>query len=297
MSQFDLDAIIEQAAEESVDLSEASKGGGGATPPAAGTCIATLIGYIELGRRVKKGYKGAPDKKVRKARWILELAGGTNPHTKSEDGETTFAKRITVHTWLPEPGKKPSDKSGFYKLFSALNHAKDDKIKIPAQLLGKHVKVIVSQESFTPDGGGDEIVYGSIGNAQDGFRITPAQIDLTDEAGMPTGQVKLIPAPAVISSQRCFLWEYANKQMWDSLYIEGEYEEVKDEKTGKVTRPAKSKNVIQEEIMQALDWEGSKMHSILVDGGELDTGALEEGDDLPGNAAGSAAEDPLAGML
>lgn len=292
---FDLNSIIDQAANESEDMSEASKGGGGATPPNAGTCIATLIGYIELGRRVKKGYKGAPDKKVRKARWIFELAGGTNPHTKSEDGTQTFAKRITVNTWLPEPGKKPSDKSGFYKLFSAVNHAKDPAVKIPAQLLGKHVKVIVSQEKFTPEGGGDEITFGSIGNAQDGFRISPARVDVTDpETGMPTGEFRLINAPEVVSSQRCFLWEYANQQMWDSLFIEGEYEAV-EAADGKAARPAKSKNVIQEEIMQALDWKGSKMQSILGDGGELDTNELEG--DVAGNANSVAGEDALAGLL
>lgn len=287
---FNLDAIINQAADESVDLSEASKGGGGITPPNAGTCIATLVGYIELGRRVKKGYKGAADKKVRKARWIFELAGGTNPHTVTEEG-AKIAKRITVHTWLPEPGKKASDKSGFFKLFAALNT--DKSAKIPAQLLGKHVKVIVSQEKFTPDGG-EEITFGSIGTAQEGFRITPAQIDLTDDAGMPTGQVRLIPAPEVVSAQRCFLWEYASQQMWDSLFIEGEYEAV-EAKDGQAARPAKSKNVIQEEIKQALDWVGSPMQVILSAGGELDTAELEA--DVGAAAGGSAAADPLADLL
>lgn len=290
-NKFNLNAIVEQAAAESVDLTEASKGGGGATPPAAGTCIATLVGYIELGRRVKKGYKGAADKKVRKARWIFELAGGTNPHTKNEEG-VKFAKRITVNTWLPEPGKKASDKSGFYKLFSALNHAKDPAIRIPAQMLGAHVKVIVSQEKFTPNGG-DEITYGSIGSAQDGFRISPAQIDITGEDGMPTGEVRIIPAPEVISSQRCFLWEYATQEMWDSLFIDGEYEAV-EAADGKPARPAKSKNVIQLEIKEALDWVGSPMQQILADGGELDTEELADVDAAGSDAAG---EDPLAGML
>lgn len=290
-NKFNLNAIVEQAASESVDLTEASKGGGGATPPAAGTCIATLVGYIELGRRVKKGYKGAADKKVRKARWIFELAGGTNPHTKNEEG-VKFAKRITVNTWLPEPGKKASDKSGFYKLFSALNHAKDPAIRIPAQMLGAHVKVIVSQEKFTPNGG-DEITYGSIGSAQDGFRISPAQIDITGDDGMPTGEVRIIPAPEVISSQRCFLWEYATQEMWDSLFIDGEYEAV-EAADGKPARPAKSKNVIQLEIKEALDWVGSPMQQILADGGELDTDELADVDAAGSDAAG---EDPLAGML
>lgn len=292
---FNLDAIINQAADESANLSEASKGGGGgATPPNPGTCIATLVGYIELGLRVKKGYKGAADKKMRKARFIFELAGGTNPHVMTEgDNPVKIAKRINVNVWLPAAGKKPSEKSGLYKVMSALNHAKDPNIKIPAQLLGKHVKVIVSQEKFTNEGG-EEITYGSIGSANDGFRITPAQIDLTDDSGMPTGQVKLIPAPEVVSAQRCFLWDYASQAMWDSLFIEGEYEAI-EAADGKPARPAKSKNVIQEEIMQALDWVGSPMQQIVGDGGELDTAELS--DDVGAAAGGSAAADPLAGML
>lgn len=287
---YDLSAIVNQAAAESVDLTEASKGGGGPTPPAAGTCIATLVGYIELGRRVKKGFKGAADKKVRKARWIFELAGGTNPHTINDEG-VKMAKRITVNTWLPEPGRQPSDKSGFYKLFAALNHAKDPAIKIPAQLLGKHVKVIVSQEKFTPPGG-DEITYGSIGSAQDGYRISPAQIDITGDDGMPTGEVRVIPAPERISTIRCFLWDYANKEMWDSLFIDGEYEAV-EAKDGQPARPAKSKNVIQLEIKEALDWVGSPMQQILSAGGELDVEELSAGGDVPSVAQ----DDPLQGML
>lgn len=289
---FDLNSIIDQAANESADMSEASKGGTGPTPPAAGTCIATLVGYIELGLRIKKGYKGGADKRVRKARFILELAGGSNPHTKTEgDNPVTIAKRINVNVWLPPAGKQASEKSGYYKVFSAFNA--DKSAKIPAQCLGRHVKVIVSQEKFTNEQG-EEITYGSVGNATDGFRISPATIDLTDEAGMPTGEVKLIPAPPVISSQRCFLWDYANKQMWDSLFIEGEYEAV-EAADGKPARPAKTKNVIQEELKGALDWVGSPIQSILQDGGELELAELE-GTETP-NTAGSAAEDPLAGML
>lgn len=290
---FDLNAIVNQAAAESVDLTEASKGGGGATPPNAGTCIATLVGYIELGLRVKPGFKGAADKKMRKARFIFELAGGTNPVTVTEDG-TKIAKRINVNVWLPAPGKQPSEKSGLYKVMQALNHAKDPAIKIPAQLLGKHVKVIVSQEKFT-NAAGDEITYGSLGSANDGFRISPAQIDLTDEAGMPTGQVKLIPAPEVVSALRCFLWDYASQPMWDSLFIEGEYEAT-EAKDGQPARPAKSKNVIQDEVRTALDWTGSPMQLILSAGGELDVADLEGGV-TAGTTGGAAGDDALAGLL
>lgn len=289
---YDINAIIAQAASESVDLTEASKGGSGYTPPAEGTCIATLIGYIELGRRLKKGFKGAKDTKPRQAKWIFELAGGTNPHTTNDEGVKS-AKRITVKTWLPEPGKQPSEKSGFYKLFSALNYDKDPAVKIPAQLLGKHVKVRVEHYEF--ESNGEKVKMASIGGAQEGFNITAPRIDLTDDSGMPTGEYRVIPAPERISELRLFLWDYANKQMWDDLFIEGEYEAV-EAKDGKPARPAKSKNVIQLELREALDWEGSPIQQILAAGGEdLNLDALDE----PAQPAGSAAagDDPLAGML
>lgn len=291
---FDLNAVISQAAAESVNLSEASKGGG-ATPPNAGTCIATVVGYVELGRRVKKGYKGAPDKKVRKGRFILELAGGTNPHTMSEgDNPVKIAKRINVNVWLPEPGKQPSAKSGLYLFMSAVNYEKDPAIKIPAQLIGKHVKVIVSVEEFTNEAG-EVIKYGSIGGAQDGFKISAPRIDLTDEAGMPTGEFKVIPAPERVSDLRCFLWDYPSMEMWDSLFIDGEYE-AKPAENGKAAVPAKSKNVIQEEVMQALDWEGSPMQTLLASKGiDLNVDDIASADAPAGSS--SAAVDPLEGML
>jgi hypothetical protein len=287
---FNLNDIINQAATESADMSEASKGGGGATPPNAGVCIGTLVGYIELGRRLKKGYKGGADKKVRRARWIFELAGGSNPHTVTEEG-AKIAKRVTVNTWLPEPGKQPSSKSAFYKLFSLLNT--DKQAKIPAQLLGKHFKLNISVEEFTNDAG-ELIKYGSIGNAEDGFRVSPASIEITDpDTGMPTGEVRLIPAPEVISAQRCFLWDYANQQMWDSLFIDGEYE-AQEAKDGKPAKPAKSKNVIQLDIKEALDWVGSPMQVILAAGGELDVAEVA---DKTTPAQGAASADALDGLL
>ena len=286
---YDINALIAQAAKESLDMNEKSTGGGGATPPVAGTCLATLIGVVELGRRLKKGHKGAPDKKVRKARLTFELAGGTNPHTQNEDKTASFAKRVNVNVWLPEPGRQPHAKSAVYKLMSKLNYAKDDAIRILAQCIGKHYKVVVSVEEFTNDAG-EVIKYGSLGGAEEGYRISPPQNDITDDDGMPTGQVRLIAAPEVIGETRVFLWDYANKAMWDALFIEGEYEAT-EAADGKPAKPAKSKNIIQEELMQALDWVGSPMQTILAAGGELETGEIEtvreQGD----------ADDALAGLV
>lgn len=288
---YDLNAIINQAAVESVDLTEASTGGGGAyEPPAAGIAVAVLVGYLELGRRLKKGYKGAKDSKPRQAKWIFELHGKDRV-TVDEEGRKHI-KRITVKTWLPEPGKQPNDKSGFYKLFAALNYDKDPAVKIPAQLLGRHFKVKVVHTEL--DGQDGKFIYANIGGAQEGFNITAPRIDLTDDDGMPTGEFRQIPCPERITDIKCFLWDYANKAMWDELFIEGEFPAV-EAKDGKPAREARTKNVIQQEIRTALDWEGSVIQTILASAGvELN---VEEIADSASVAAAAAVDDPLAGML
>ncbi|QHJ75324.1 hypothetical protein SnaR1_gp23 [Sphaerotilus phage vB_SnaP-R1] len=53
---------------------------------------------------------------------------------------------------------------------------------------------------------------------------------------------------------RLFLWSRPTKEAWDSLYIEGEYE-------------GKSKNRIQEQILAALDFQGSPLQQLLMASG------------------------------
>lgn len=285
-----LNAVVSQAAAESTNLSEASAGGGGTyVPPAAGNCVATLVGYIDLGLRIKKGFQGAKDTQVRQCMFIFELSKGKNAPKVLEDG-TKVPHRITIKVWLPAAGKKPSDKSGFFKLFSKLNHNKDPDVKIPAQLLGKHWRVTVAHEEWTPAGSSEAITTANIGNAKDGYNIFPPVASVLDEE---TGDMRdvVIPPSEILSPIRCFLWEYADKGMWDSLFIDGEYPAKVDDK-GNETAPAKTKNVLQEQIKQALDWKGSPMQQILEDGGELDIAEVAEVKEQP-----SAEDDPLAGML
>lgn len=54
---------------------------------------------------------------------------------------------------------------------------------------------------------------------------------------------------------KIFLWDNPTQETWDSLYIEGT-----NEKTGK------SKNFIQEDILQAVDYNGSPLQSLLEGG-------------------------------
>jgi len=80
-----------------------------------------------------------------------------------------------------------------------------------------------------------------------------------------------------LTELKCFLWENPDAEQWASLYIEGEYAERRDD-TGRIVRPARSKNVIQDKIKAALNWPGSPMQRLLEDGA---LGNLDADDDPP----------------
>jgi hypothetical protein len=89
--------------------------------------------------------------------------------------------------------------------------------------------------------------------------------------------------------------------MWDSLFIDGEYPERKDEKTGAVISPAKSKNVIQNKIRSAKNWATSPLSAIVAAGGATpDLPDAETPDRVPGEDDEApwtdAAADPLAAI-
>lgn len=291
---FDIQAAIAQAAEQGPDMSQASTGGGGTyTPPNKGKCVAILVGYIELGRQ-KKVYQGK-ESFPRKADFIFELQGGSNPVELSEGGDR-IVKRITVNVAMPEPGKLPNEKSGYYKLFDALNY--DAQARHPSQLLGRHFIADV-QHDVVPDrkDATKTVTFAGLGSAQTRYFIEKPVI-LQGDMLAGTQQEVAVACPDRVSALRLFLWDFPSKQMWDSLFIEGEYPERKDEKTGAVVSPAKSKNVIQAKIRGAKDWAESPMAEIL-GAGELDLPDTSVPDALAtgtSTTTGAAAADPLAGL-
>lgn len=287
MNYEDIQKAIEAAANQSPDMSQAAAGGGGYTPPNKGKCVAILVGYVETGRHLKEyqGNKSWP----RRAQFIFELQGGVNPVETNDQGEKVV-KRITVHTTMPEPGKQPSEKSGYYKLFSAMNY--DGQAKHPAQCVGKHFLVDVQHEEWEKNG--QKNISATLGSAQTRFFIERPVVLKGDVLAGDQQEVP-IPCPARVSEVRLFLWDFPSKPMWDALYIDGEYPEQKDEKTGKVTRAARSKNVFQLKIKEAKDWAESPMAELLAAGGDVDLPEELAGD--PAAAGGAADEDPLAGMV
>jgi len=109
-----------------------------------------------------------------------------------------------------------------------------------------------------------------------------------------TGAQVSIPVGPPLTDVKAFIWDIADKSMWDSIYIPGEYPERKDDK-GVVTSPPKSKNVLQNLIMTAQNWPEHPLCAALLAGGvEPDLPDAETPERAP--AGSGAAADPLASL-
>lgn len=64
-----------------------------------------------------------------------------------------------------------------------------------------------------------------------------------------------------------FLWDTPTIEMWDSIFIEGEFPAQKDD-SGKITKPARSRNLHQEKCLSALNFEGSPLQVLLQEKGK-----------------------------
>ena len=130
-----------------------------------------------------------------------------------------------------------NEKARAFKLFKALNWK--GTAKSFAQLLGETFLVKIKQ---VPKSKTDPKIVSRID--LDGF-LPP--LDPVTRQPYPI-------AEAPDDMYRLFLWSRPTKEAWDSLYIEGEYE-------------GKSKNRIQEQILAALDFQGSPLQQLLMASG------------------------------
>ena len=130
-----------------------------------------------------------------------------------------------------------NEKARAFKLFKALNWK--GTAKSFAQLLGETFLVKIKQ---VPKSKTDPTIVSRID--LDGF-LPP--LDPVTRQPYPI-------AEAPDEMYRLFLWSRPTKEAWDSLYIEGEYE-------------GKSRNRIQEQILAALDFQGSPLQQLLMASG------------------------------
>lgn len=236
-------AAIAKAAQQT-DMREAQKGGGGDyQPPAEGLTRLRFVAYIELGKHHDEKY----NKTREKVMLTFELSGPKHEPRKAEDGQL-IPHRISITENL-----SLNEKANFYKLFRAMNY--DGSATHIAQLLGNEfLGTVVHNKS--KDG---KRTYANLRD-DSGYTIRKPFVEDPE-----TGETRKIPAAPQISETRCFLWDYADKEMWDSLFIDGEYEAEKND-AGEVTRPARSKNVFQNRIKEAVNFPGSPIAEILEHG-------------------------------
>lgn len=274
---YDLKAKIAEAKKTGPNMTEAQQGGGDYTPPAAGLARARLVAYIETGKHEEEFEGKKRDRN--KVDLVFELSGPNHEPRKLDDG-TLIPIRVTVQETLSF-----SDKANFFKLFAAMNYA--GKATHMAELLGEAFIVEVFHRK-SKDG---KKTYANL-KGPNGYNVkgTTVQDPLT-------GKPVLIEVAPAITELKAFIWDLADKEMWDSIHIPGQYEERKDEK-GVVVAPARSKNVIQEKIMSAKNWKAHPLAAIVDAGGATpDIPDAETPSRVPGEDDESGAgADPLAGL-
>lgn len=263
MTNFDYAAAIAAAAETSADMNQAQTGGGDYAPIAAGKAGLRFVAYIETGKH-EGTYHGKP-KVSDKVFLVFEVHGPKWP--LNDNGEP---QRITI-----EVNKSLNEKAGFFKLFKAMNY--DGKARIFAQLLGNdYIGTIIHREYKRRDGK-PGVAVELFDKTAGAYTITPPFVE-----DMDSGEVRRRNVPPAITPIKVFLWDHPSKEMWDAIFIDGEYPERKNDK-GEVTAPARSKNKFQLAIKGAKNFKGSPIEALL-DG--VDDEAL--------NSVGKSPEQALA---
>lgn len=287
-----LDKLLGKVAAQGADQSVATAGGGDYTPPAAGLTGARLVGYYEVGLHEFE-YQGVT-KTQNEVQLVFELIGKKHP-PREVDG-TKIPVRITVTTNLSQ-----NEKAWFYKWFSALRTEE----KHFAQLLGK--PLLLEIEHTEKERNGKKTTYANV--KKESLRKPIIQVVEMDEDGTPTGNLIDTPfavGPA-ITELKALVWDFADADDWDNIYIAGEYPERKDEKTGKVIAEAKSKNAIQLKIASALNFKAFPVYDYAASklvGGTVTKEGVEALDDVVGDVDNSAddgssrteEDDPMAGV-
>lgn len=280
------------AAKEAEDQSKVQKGGGGEyKPPAAGPTFGRLVSYLELGKE-NYDWKGQPKTKNR-VRLVFELIDAKkHPPIEYKEGEETKFRPVLVTINI---NKSFGENGSWRKLFARLNSAGD--ITHAAEALGRAFKLVIHHNTDKND---DKIVYANLHDETGAYTIFPATIDVED----PENPGSIITKPVAIGEAKtplkCFIWDFATKEMWDSIFIDGSFPAQTDDK-GNVTRPEKSRNVLQQTIKEAANYVGSPIYNILqANGDELEVGDAEKparpAEPQTDAAAAAAGEDPLAGV-
>lgn len=246
MAKIDLTkvkALAEQAAQTGPDYSKQTEGGGDFKPPAEGNTRVRFTSYIETGIHTTSSGKFG-DKTKPRAFFEFELSGPKHPPKVLEDGRK-IPERISFT--LPVGQNKKNDYSKLFKIMTADFPGR----KNFAQLLGEAYLGTVVHRKFQKRGGGEGIAAELKNDA--GFTIRSTTYE--DPA---TNEVRQVKVDEPISDIRLFLWDLADTDQWDSIFIDGQYDD------------GNSKNKFQEAIKAAENLSGSAIEQALIEAGRED---------------------------
>ena len=228
---FNAAAAIAAAKAKGPNMTEAQAGGGYEIPVANAAVKLRFVGYYEVGKH-ESTWQGQT-KVADRCELVFEVQGKDYP-VRDVDG-VKYPVRLTVKNKL-----SLNENSNFFKMFSAMNY--DGKATHIAELLGNDFLGTIEHNKSVIQG--KEVTFANLVNVRKPF------IDqMSDDGEVTQRRVAIEPA---ITEVKLFLWDFATPDMWDAIYIPGEYPAV--EKDGKVVRPAKSKNVLQAKIKSALNF-------------------------------------------
>lgn len=248
MSNFDILNNVNVAALDNMTETKSDGGSRGLLP--TGTALVRLSGYVEFGNFIQE-FQGQKKPAARMFQLAFRIVGGVGMNAENkpekyvgEDGyfpmATTFDTPISFH-----------EKSKAVKYFNALNRVGAKGTHF-IQKLQEQCVYAMPVSVYTSKKNGKQYTK---------FDFENLQMALDQETGLPRTAPELKPEDIQV-----FLWEQPTKAMWDSIHIEGEYDEQKDD-AGNVIKPKRSKNFLQEKCLQALDFEGSALQVML--GGDV----------------------------
>lgn len=225
-----LKALAAQNAEIADDMNEAVAGGGGKVLP-VGPTLARLVQVVELGEHPQE-YQGKAKDPAMEIFLGFELYG---PGFAEADGTPYLYRTLSIKI-------SRNEKAGARKMFLKMNWKKQ--ARTFAELLGEPYLLYFKEVDSTKKPGTKVVVW-------DKDNILPA-IEAV------SGQPYQVPEGRE-ENYKAFLWDFPTKETWDSLKIEGTYDD------------GKSRNWIQEKIISAVNFEGSKLHALLGGGASIPT--------------------------
>lgn len=221
----------EAAAASAVDMNVAQKGGGGILYP-AGYCFARLVEVLELGNHVTS-FQGVAKDPAPQIRLGFAIFGDGY---QGEDGKPGYIRTYDLTMSVNEKAKT-------FKLFKKLNYK--GQAKTFAQLLGQTFLLKINHYTAKAAGAKPRSVIDLEGFLPPNDPVTKQPYPIPD---------------APDNMYRLFLWDMPTKQMWDSLYMEGAFDD------------GNSKNIIQEQLMKATNFPSSALEQLL--GGSTDMPSL-----------------------